>query len=253
MHYLSLASLFFPISAAQWLVNDSPYPELVSVRRPFNGLWESPSHPMPSGWNSVTCASATSVFTAMVTEANSTTSEHLLVGCSDGGLFDLTADVALAWSGPSNVDWIFSSGDGPIFAAGASNASLFWVTCNVGGSPGCSATAVGSLPWALGTAVRALTVVSTANSTSVWVSGEAGTAVFRISSEALADVNNGALLTSWLDFPGLAANASAYSSVLGVVALGNWTALSILDAATGALVAWDWVTDVDNGWGAPSK
>ena len=178
-------------------------------------------------------------------------SADIIVACSEGGLYDLTRGIPLAWiGGPSGAQWVFSATHGsaasPLFAASASDSNLYEVACDVGA---CTATAVGALPWALGSSVQALVAFPAGNATSVWVSGDAGTAALLV-SPAQAD-RRGALAAPWLYLPGVAANASAYSMALGVVALGNDTALTILDAASGALLAWDWVTDPVEGWGAP--
>lgn len=254
--FLALALALFcrPVLAAlPALVQDTPYPEILSLRRPFTGIWGAPSHPIPTDWAPVSCISASSAFVSVVSDQNAT-SEHLLVACTEGGFFDLTANVSLEWTGPPGQGWIFSAGSAPhigsLYASSSLDNILYDVVCAI---PTCTFSAVGSLPWEPGTHVHAITTYPSGNATAVWVSGDAGTAAFLVPLASHRRAGADPLITSWLSFPGLSANATAYSDSLGLIALGNWTALTLLDSDTGALVAWDWVTDVDQGWGAPSE
>jgi hypothetical protein len=201
------------------------------------------------------------VFAAPVSAADGSDSVGALLACSDGSFFDLTHNVSLlVKGGPPVSSLVFSaalsgvppkSTAGLLYGAGAGDPNVYQYACTLGASgPGCTATAVATLPWSDTQVLTAFTVASNATggvSASVWVSGASGTAVFQLPVAAAA----AAAGPPWLVLPGLGANASSYSVTLDLVALGNTSALTLLDASSGAVVAWDWVTEVAQGWGAP--
>lgn len=240
------------------LVLDSPYPEIVSERSPYNGLWGG-SHPTPTGWTVLPCQTASLVFAARVGD-----SDDALILCPDqGALYDLTRSVFLPIAGASwpatGVGWGWIGGSpreiapscpaGALFLVEPVNGTIFQIACEASSSA-CTARPVGAVPTSA-SPLRAMSVFMTeTNETmaSLWVSGDHGTFVFSVSCSPTRQPST---LSPSLALTGVGANASSYSAALGLVALGNDTALSILDAFTGALVTWDWVTDVDEGWGAP--
>jgi hypothetical protein len=229
-----------------------------SVRRPFSGIWSSPANPLPTGWIPVPCTLATSVFAAPITATDGTETVGAMLACSDGSLFDLTHNVALPVKGGPASSLVFGTALAGVtavfFAAGATDSTLYQLSCSLvaSGPVGCTAAAVASLPWGPTSSAQALTAFTAAGNASgsvtVWVSSDSSTVVYQI---PVAPTPSAASAVPWLVLAGLGANASAYSGSLGVVALGNSSALTLLDAATGGVVGWDWVTDVDAGWGAP--
>jgi hypothetical protein len=183
-----------------------------------------------------------------------------LLSCTDDTLYDLTHDVSLAVIGGPRVSTlvfgsVLTNAPGSIFAASIVDSILYQFACALSANPSCTASAVATLPWGNTSKVQSILVVPIPENmlVNVWASTGTDTAIFQlpVAGTPVFESEGRRLSSPWLELPGLGANTSAFSATLGVVALGNESALTLLDATTGAVVVWDWVTDVAQGWGAP--
>lgn len=230
--------------ALSQLVSDVAYPEVVSQRLPWTGVWDSQS--LPTGWQNLPCTDA---FTSFVGTADGVTAALLV--CSDGRIHN-AINPARVYSPSVPVDGSFtfvgvSGTDATTAVAASDSGSLFTMAC-AGSS--CALSRISS--HAAG-GISDIITFTTAVGRFVWLTGSNGTQAL------LLPAAGGAATTVYRDAASSYA-ALAYSAAKQEVALGNASKLLLLDASLASsapnpsavqfpLRRWLWVTNITSGAG----
>ena len=240
--------LAFVASAAAFSpAPDSPYEELVSLRRPLSGAWQKP----PTGWVALPCSALRNSSTSSPSIAASSGSAAvficfdafgapLLTSAASGDVLDVDASVppaALASGVLAGSPTLPS-----LFLLVPGSYTLYTLQCAATACAAVTTTLLLRLP----PIINATVVYPSSRFdgwSSFWATGDTDTVAFDISPTGDA--------VSLIAGPfGWGGAAIAYSYALGELAIGNATKLSIInDTMPTTVVRWEWVSDTRTGDG----
>jgi hypothetical protein len=257
MRRVAIGALLGGAVFGQPVIQDTPYPEAVALRRPYEGVW--PSNQVPSAWSEIACSNVSTTVLAFncdrdfnpcaLTICEQKDRESITVLDPIGGTIFQTS----LPSKDSLSSFVFY-GNGNPFANGAAQAlaadstTIYSLNCDSSSSqPSCTFTPLAS--HSAGPVVNDFTayVMGKNADTYAWITGTNGTQAVMIPG------NGGSPYPVYSD-PSSSYNAMAFSTTRNVIALGNDTKLVLLDASAPPAfpqIYSLWVTNITAGWGAP--